>query len=79
MTDQILSETVIPFEDASEHLPGRPTRPTLNRWAELGKLGFVRVGSRKFTSVEECRRFIDRCTAAPHHRSRVATTSAVAH
>jgi len=52
---QILDETLIPLAKAMDYL--FCSRSTIERDVRAG-LGFVWIGGRRFTSVEECRRFI---------------------
>ena len=50
--------------NASPHVPGRPHPSTLVRWASVGfrgvRLETVKIGWRRYTSVEAIRRFLTR-------------------
>jgi len=55
------SETIIPWGMASNYLPGQPCPGTLRRWMKGVhgvQLETIKVGGRRFTSVEACERFI---------------------
>ena len=56
------TETVIPFQAAPRHIPGRPAICTLHRWRAKGVRGrkletFLR-GGRRFTTIEAIARFL---------------------
>ena len=59
----ITQETVIPITEAAQHIPGRPSIPTLWRWVLKGtrgnKLESILVGGRRFTSVEAIQRYCE--------------------
>lgn len=56
------AEQLIPIGEAAAHIPGRPHRATIWRWIQRGIRGVVldsvRVGGRRYTSVEAIHRFI---------------------
>lgn len=58
----LLSENLIPMGKAASHIPGRPSRSTLERWRIRGVRGRVLetclVGGRHFTSLEAIKRFL---------------------
>ncbi len=58
------SERLIAIKEIPRHVPGRPHIATCYRWIQhrLNPLETVRVGGRRFTSVEAISRFIQRCT-----------------
>lgn len=58
------SEQLIAVKDIPRHVPGRPHIATCYRWIQRpsNPLETVRVGGRRFTSVEALHRFIARCT-----------------
>jgi hypothetical protein len=48
--------------------PGRKVHlSTIHRWFDRGDLEFVKIGGRKFTSVEAMQRFILRCNRQIHN------------
>jgi hypothetical protein len=55
-------ETPIPFQQAPEHIPGRPHISTLHRWRLNGarnrKLETFLRGGRRFTTLEAIQRFL---------------------
>jgi len=68
----IHTEKLVDFQEATRLFPKRsgkhPHLATLHRWALDGSKGvrleFVRMGSRRVTSVEAIQRFLDRATEA---------------
>lgn len=60
----IESERLVPINKASKHIPGRPHLSAVYRW--IGRpnnpLETIKVGGRRFTSVEAIHRFIERGT-----------------
>lgn len=73
----ITTENMIPFPDAPKHIPGRPHIATVNRFRLRGshgvKLETVKVGGRRFTSLEAIQRFVDAVTAAADGRPATIT------
>ena len=63
----ILSESVLSLAQATDEiglLTGyRPSRPTLCRWIQQGKLDSVRLGRQLFTSREAVHRYVVARTA----------------
>lgn len=61
------TEELIPIAKARDEFPQRPSVPTIWRWTLKGVRGSVldsvRVGGRRFTSREACRRFVDETSA----------------
>ena len=57
------TETLLTIKQARNEFPSRPSVPTLWRWMLKGIRGKVlesiRVGGRRFTSREACRRFME--------------------
>ncbi|MCA9217422.1 MAG: DUF1580 domain-containing protein [Planctomycetales bacterium] len=57
------TENLIPISKARDEFPQRPSLPTIWRWTLKGVRGSVlesvRVGGRRFTSREACRRFVE--------------------
>jgi hypothetical protein len=59
----LMSENVIDLEEARlfHFAPEKPSTATIDRWIRSGKLRVFRAGGRRrFTSVEECGRCIQR-------------------
>ena len=56
------NETAIPIREAPRHFPGRPNVSTVYRWIlqHTNPLETFKVGGRRFTTIEACRRFIER-------------------
>lgn len=56
------TERMCPLSEATGHVPGTPHPSTLNRWARAGiggvKLETVKVGGRRYTSIEAIQRFL---------------------
>ncbi len=56
-------ENLISIREARHQFPHRPSISTIWRWIPKGVKGAVlesiRIGGRRFTSVEACQRFID--------------------
>lgn len=75
----IAQETVIPIAEAAQHVPGRPSVPTLWRWVlkgtRGGKLDSILVGGRRFTSLEAIQRFCEQGTAPNPEAHRVRTSA----
>jgi hypothetical protein len=63
----IATEELLSLAQAARRLPGRPHISTLHRWANPGvkgvRLETVRLGGRRFTSVEALQRFTERLNA----------------
>jgi hypothetical protein len=57
----LLQEHVIPLGDAQSHIPGAPSKSSIDRYAKSGKLESFRAGGRRFTSAQACERFVQRC------------------
>ena len=57
------------LSEAARLLPGRPHVSTLHRWARRGvkgvRLDTVRIGGRRYTSIEAVQRFAAGLTAGP--------------
>ena len=57
-----LTETLVNFQHAGQHIPGNPALCTLHRWRLSGvrktKLETLLVGGIRYTSVEAIARFI---------------------
>jgi hypothetical protein len=74
MPTDITSETVIPFNKAREHFPGRPHLSTLHRWRMCGcrgrRLESFLSGGRRYTSLEAIRRFLQHGVSAPEFDAR---------
>ena len=68
MTIDIRSENLILFSDLPKHIPGRPHISTCYRFRLHGshgvKLETIKVGGRRFTSLQAIDRFIKKATAA---------------
>ena len=67
-------EQLIPLNQARNHLPGRPSLPSLHRFATSGGRGgavlaTIVCGHRRYTSIEACQRFLADCTAASERES----------
>lgn len=69
----IYSEKLVDLADAPQKLPGSPSHQTVYRWCELGCralngqlvfLEFVKIGRKRYTSVEAFERF---CNALSAH------------
>ena len=64
---ELSSESLISLKDACAYLPGRPHISTMWRWIKRGIAGIrletVKVGGKRFTSVEAIERFIASTTA----------------
>lgn len=86
MTIDIFSEHLVPINQASQHVPGRPHKSTVWRWVLRGvrgqKLETCLCGGRRFTSIEAIERFVSRLTApdapTPEYRRRRAAQIAAA-
>lgn len=77
----IENESLLTLAQAAKRIPGRPSLRTVWRWCLKGvdghRLENVKVGSRRYTSVEAIRRFVERGTntasaqpSAARHRQR---------
>lgn len=68
MSIDISSETLLSFPEAAKRIPGHPHLSSLHRWRLHGvkgiKLETVKVGGRRYTSVEALHRFSEQTTAA---------------
>ena len=82
----LLSETLLSLPNAARRLPGRPSVSTLHRWRLRGvrniKLKTVKIGGRRFTSMEWLSTFSEAVTAAsdgesPPSRSRTERERAI--
>ena len=64
MTINIENEQIIPLREGPEHCPGTPHISAFYRWMNKkdSPLETIRVGGRRYTSVEAIHRFIERCT-----------------
>lgn len=66
------TEQLIPITDAPKHIPGRPALMTVYRWMKRGvsgvRLESLRIGGRRFTSMEALSRFFHETTAAADRR-----------
>jgi hypothetical protein len=62
------TEKVIPFGKVPEHIPGRPHFSQVYRWSMRGlrgcKLEWIKIGGRRFTSLEALDRFYRALTIA---------------
>jgi len=58
----LLREHVIPLDVAAHHIPGHPSRTSLNRYAKAGILETFLASGRRFTSAQACERAIQRMT-----------------
>lgn len=60
----LLTENLVPLVQAGRHLPQRPHRSTLRRWAYQGidgvRLETVKLGGRRYTSLESLQRCVTR-------------------
>ena len=67
------NETLFSLSAAARILPGRPHVSTLHRWRLRGvqgvKLETIRIGGRRFTSLEALEQFSARVTAAANGES----------
>lgn len=72
MAIDIDREELLSLAQATHRIPGRPTIRSLWRWVNHGvggqRLETIKCGSRRFTSMEAIRRFIDRQTNPHDHR-----------
>jgi hypothetical protein len=61
----LMSENVIDLETARlYHIPGEPSVATVDRWIKSGQIRVFRAGQRRrFTSVEEVERFLQKCNS----------------
>jgi len=57
----LLQEHVIPIDEARNHIPGCPSRASLDRYVRAEKLESFRAGGKRFTSAQACERFVQRC------------------
>jgi hypothetical protein len=85
----ISSERLVAINQAHQHVPGRPHKSTIFRWALHGvrgqKLDSLIAGGRRFTSIEAIERFCSRLTnpGAPapsdarRAKARIAAANAV--
>lgn len=68
MSIDISTETLLTFQEAAKRLPGNPHLSSLHRWRLHGVKGIrlesVKVGGKRFTSVEALHRFTEQTTAA---------------
>jgi len=60
---EISNETILTIQEARLEFPNEPSAATVWRWVLKGVSGTVlasvRIGGRRFTSKEACRRFIE--------------------
>lgn len=63
----IETERIIPIKDVPNHCPGCPHMATVYRWAGRRQepLETIKVGGRRYASIEAIERFIRRCTEGP--------------
>ncbi|MDA0660988.1 MAG: DUF1580 domain-containing protein [Planctomycetota bacterium] len=63
------SEQILSLKDAVRHIPGRPHSSTIHRWANRGSRGkrleTIRVGGRRYISIEAIERFISAISERP--------------
>ena len=69
MSIDIRDETLIPFQEAPRHIPGKPHLSTIHRWRLTGVRGGIKletclVGGRRYTSLEALQRFSNSVTSA---------------
>ena len=73
MSAQLNFDGLMPLSEAARSLPGRPHVSTLHRWRIRGvqgvKLETVRIGGRRFTSLEALERFSASVTAIANGES----------
>ena len=66
MPIDISKEKLLSIRDAMELFPNKPNRGTIHRWMGDGyaghRLDSVKVGQRRFTSVEAVSRFLKKIT-----------------
>jgi hypothetical protein len=78
------TETPVPFNQAPQHIPGRPHVSTLHRWRLSGvrgrKLETFLSGGRRFTSMEAIQRFLcpDEAPAMERQAPKLAQRAAAA-
>ena len=58
----IQNDELLTMNEAVQRVPGRPHVSTIFRWTAGGKLDSIRVGGKRFTSVEAIGRFIAKCS-----------------
>jgi Protein of unknown function (DUF1580) len=66
MVEALLKETVISLSAAREHIPGRPSRSSIQRFISrsTGRLETFWAGGRRYTTIEACHRFCEDSTAS---------------
>lgn len=72
-TLQDAGDDYIPLNDAGKHIPGRPHRATIWRWAFRGikrggrtvKLRTTSIGARRYTTPKDIERFLADCNSEP--------------
>ena len=79
----IRDERLLTLAEATHHIPGRVCMHTVHRWSLSGvagglKLETVKVGGRRFTSLEAIDRFIA-ARSQPDYESVAAPTNVAAH
>ena len=58
----VLNDKLLTLQQATKRVPGKPHVSTVFRWTANGKLDSVKVGGKRFTSVEAILRFIEKST-----------------
>ena len=64
MTIDLETERIIPIRQVHKHCPGSPHLSAIYRWTKRAKdpLETIKVGGRRYTSIEAIHRFIRRCS-----------------
>ncbi len=55
-------DELLTLNEAAKRVPGKPHVSTLFRWTATGKLDSIKVGGKRFTSVQSIRLFIEKCS-----------------
>lgn len=58
----IENDNLLTLRQATKKVPGKPHISTVYRWTANKKLDSIKVGGKRFTSVQAIRLFIERCT-----------------
>jgi hypothetical protein len=71
----IMGEKLVPLGEAGGYVPLRPHYSTLKRWAYEGINGVVletlKIGRRRFTSLQALERFVERLNGASDQREQL--------
>jgi len=66
------AERLVPIKAAAKHIPGRPHLSAIYRWMQRTEkpLETVKVGGKRFTSIEAIHRFVEQSGPADREQPR---------